>query len=124
MRLRATIGVRHRTRIDLLAQAWGMTLAQTVRRVVILGLGGDEAEAQMANEECAGRAMQLAEFLRENHGVEALTPGGPAAARSAPETIRAVVDCAFPRPWARRIRDEGGLAACVARGLEAIGEGD
>lgn len=120
MKFSAYVGATIRTRIDGLAQQWGMTLAQAVRRIVILGLGGDEADVAMANEESAGRCQQMSDAL----GVE-LTPGGPRARAARPAgPQKATIDCAFPRRWASKLRKAGGLKACIGRGLVAIGEAD
>lgn len=121
MRFTARIGVTLRTRIDLLAAAWNMTLAQAVRRIVILGLGGDETDVLLANEEAAGRVRQMGEFLAQEMGVERMMVGGPRPRSGAPA---AIVNCAFGRPWAARVKQAGGLRRCIEAGLAAIGEGD
>jgi len=95
-----------------------------VRRLAIRGLGGDEGDVYLANEEAEGRRQELSEFLLGRP----LVPGSPSATNPPihPVRLRAkcTVDCALPRRWVRRLKKAGGLKPCVLAGLAVLGEDD
>ena len=126
MKLSVWLGAGLRTRVDELAAAWGMTVSQAVRRLVIRGLGGDETDVAMANEEAAGRRTQMQARLELDYpGIAVGFPiGGPRGAASKGSRPKAIVRVAFPSTWRVKIRHGGGLKACIGRGLVVLGEAD
>lgn len=124
MKLSAYIGVTYRTRIDELARDWNMTLAQAVRRLVVLGLGGDDTAAMLVNEEAAGRRQEAIEKAMSEHPDLVIGGPSPRALASDGSRPRSIVTVRMPKPWPTAIKRAGGFKACVLRGLEAVGEGE
>jgi len=123
-RLSANVGVELRARLDAQAQAWGVSLSDALRRVAILGAGGDAIDAAIANEEALARRDAAADQCSALHPDAHFGAPSPRALRSSGLVPRRVVCVRIPSPWGPRIRAmDGGLRAALEAGAARLGLG-
>jgi len=113
MRMTANIGHDARAEVDTLMKQWRLKNADTVRRLVVLGLGGTIAQADALNAEMDARREQAEEF-----NGRARTPSPREAASVGKQAP--IITVRLPGPWARRVTQLGGLKKIVLGALEKL----
>jgi hypothetical protein len=121
MRLTARVSKEDRRRVDALAAQWGLGNAETVRRLIIFGLGGTEDQAQRLSDEMAGHRARALE-LHERRSAAAKQPTsqqGRAPLRGT-EPLP-MLSVRLPASWGRAVRKvPGRLREVVSRGLAVV----
>jgi hypothetical protein len=117
MKLSCSVGAENRARIDALAARWKLGNADTLRRLIIGGLGGKMAAADKLNAEMAAWRK-----LKEEHYGRVREPSRrELASLKAGNTVHApVVRVSVPRPLAKQIKEKGGLRAVLEEGLARL----
>jgi hypothetical protein len=121
MVLMAHVGAENRAAIAQLEQRWKLGNAQTLRRLLVLGLGGSLQHADALNQEMARKRAAA-----EAHHKRARTLGSRELARTqlgddAPPRAP-TVSVRVPSNLHRQVKAQGGLRKVLERGLEVVDE--
>lgn len=109
-RLTAHVGPEVRAAVDELSRHWRLGNADTLRRLVVFGLGGAMKDANEVNAFMAGHRRAAEKFFGRKR-----TPGE--RERSSDGDHAPTVTVRLPAAWARRVRAGGGLRAAIEAGL-------
>lgn len=112
-RISVYVGSSLRTQIDQLSKYWKLGNAETLRRLIVLGLGGDENMANELNAQMAVRKRAAEKFYGQER------QPGPREASSNGEHSP-VVTIRLPSNWSQAVKDRGGLKAVLERGYRSL----
>jgi hypothetical protein len=114
----ARIGVANRNRVIDLAGAWDMSLSDTLRALVILGVGGTWDDVLAANQAANANRDAVAENVQRYGGgeINQSRQQGPFVKQASAD----VVAVRLSVPWSDRLRQPGGFKAAVLRGLSIV----
>ena len=111
--LTANVGPENRAQVDALSKKWKLGNAETLRRIVVTGLGGSVKDAEALNEEMA----EFRKAAEDRYGMKR-NPGPKEAASRGQKTP--TVTARLPKAWAKRVKDAGGFKAVVIIGLDKL----
>ena len=114
----ARVGVTARNQILEQAAAWNMTLAETVRALCILGLGGTWDDCLTANTAALTRKEALAKVVRETAGVE-INQSRQKGPFVQPDSEK-IVGASVGLPWSKRLYERGSFKDAVLSGLARV----
>jgi hypothetical protein len=114
MKLAAHIGAENRAQIEKASKRWKLGNADTLRRLVVLGLGDSLVVADTINKQMADRQAAI-----ETHYGRKRQPSANEKASKASQGPKSpTVAVRLPKEVAKRVQATGGLRAVIERGLD------
>jgi hypothetical protein len=113
--LSSRVSTKARQAIDVLSRRWKISNAETLRRLVVIGLGGTTQEADALNTEMRKRKVAAEAFFKRKreHGYR----------EHAGRERTPVVAVRLPSQWSSRVkRALGGLGGVIRSGLTKLEE--
>jgi hypothetical protein len=111
--LTANIGTERRAVLDAFAKKEKLTNADTLRVVVVTGLGGSVKDWMALNAEMAEfrKAAEDRYGMKRNPGPREMGATGKTPS---------VVSVRLPKVWAKKVKDAGGFKDVVLAGLDKL----